>query len=126
MEKRQIFYHDSLNHNKGEAVDAMSCVSALIEAVILSEFGTGLNLKDLTIGNYCVPLDRLGKFELIDYVDNPKQDNGSDCGVFTVKGIDYYTRKLVPNFGPDDIPYFRRLICLELCDGRLRVPKWMT
>ena len=52
----------------------------------------------------------------------PKQDNCSDCGVFTLKGIDYISRNLVPNFSANDMPYFRLLITHELILGKLLTP----
>jgi hypothetical protein len=50
MGQRRIFYHDSLNHNKNEAMDAMRSVEALMQAVAASDFGAGFNFIQQGIG----------------------------------------------------------------------------
>lgn len=44
----------------------------------------------------------------------PQQNNGSDCGVFTLKFADYASEGLPFNFTHRDMPYFRRRIALEI------------
>jgi sentrin-specific protease 1 len=51
-----------------------------------------------------------------DYVPNdiPKQDNGSDCGVFMCKYADYLSDRLDLTFSAADMPYFRRRFLKDL------------
>ena len=59
----------------------------------------------------------------------PKQENGSDCGVFTLKFADFVARDAEINFTQGDMPFFRERIMLEIlqstilpsgCDGSSR------
>ncbi|EJU00992.1 cysteine proteinase [Dacryopinax primogenitus] len=57
----------------------------------------------------------------VDYAceDYPQQQNGSDCGVFTALGMEALTREAEFNFEQSNIPYFRRLMVLEIGRGKL-------
>ena len=53
----------------------------------------------------------------------PKQSNGSDCGMFSVKFADYRSRDLALDFGQRDMQYFRSRTAWELLLGRCIVAK---
>jgi sentrin-specific protease 1 len=48
----------------------------------------------------------------------PKQNNGSDCGMFSVKFADYRSRDLALGFGQRNMQYFRSRTAWELFQGR--------
>ncbi|WVN85972.1 uncharacterized protein L203_101130 [Cryptococcus depauperatus CBS 7841] len=79
--------------------------------------------------------DKKGKpMDLIGWVDifnknTPQQDNGSDCGVFTLQTLEALTRgrDLVENgfeFTAKNMPFFRRLMVWEIGEGRLEKRDW--
>lgn len=49
----------------------------------------------------------------------PHQNNGCDCGVFTLKFADYISERLPLKFSQKDMPYFRRRILLEIINGAI-------
>jgi hypothetical protein len=50
----------------------------------------------------------------------PKQTNGSDCGVYVCKFMDYLARDIQNiNFTQEDVFYFRYLIAIEILEGKL-------
>ncbi|KZP00782.1 cysteine proteinase [Calocera viscosa TUFC12733] len=52
--------------------------------------------------------------------DYPQQQNGSDCGMFTALGMEALARDADFNFEQQNIPYFRRLMVLEIGRGKLQ------
>ena len=58
---------------------------------------------------------------LIPSVDGtPQQNNGTDCGVFTVMFADFITDDLQLVFSQTDINLFRRKICANVLRGELK------
>jgi len=53
------------------------------------------------------------------FQDNPKQMNGSDCGMFSCMYAEYLSRKAKINFSQSDMPYFRRKMAYEISIARL-------
>ncbi|CEO95939.1 hypothetical protein PBRA_004629 [Plasmodiophora brassicae] len=49
----------------------------------------------------------------------PRQNNGCDCGVFTLKFADFLSDGLPLTFHQSDMPYFRRRCAKEITVGRL-------
>jgi len=49
----------------------------------------------------------------------PRQLNGCDCGVFTLKFADYISEDLPLTFSQSDMPYFRRKIVLEILNKQV-------
>jgi hypothetical protein len=64
-------------------------------------------------------LHMLSSFWKFRMIDTPKQTNGSDCGVFVCKYMDYLARHKPISFSQEDICYFRFLIGVEILEGRL-------
>ena len=58
-------------------------------------------------------------WESLHVTDIPRQNNGSDCGVFTIKFADYASEDRPFNFTHRDMPYFRRRIALEILFQRV-------
>lgn len=51
--------------------------------------------------------------------DVPRQENGSDCGVFTCIYAEHITRKAKFEFSQKDMPYFRQKMIYEITKGQL-------
>ncbi|KAH7858317.1 hypothetical protein Vadar_022344 [Vaccinium darrowii] len=50
-----------------------------------------------------------------EYVEDlPEQKNGSDCGMFMIKYVDFYSRGLGLHFKQEHMPYFRRRTAKEI------------
>jgi len=52
--------------------------------------------------------------------DNPKQDNGFDCGVFTIVCADYLLDNLPLSYSQEDMEFWRGKIAIDILRGRLR------
>lgn len=49
----------------------------------------------------------------------PQQNNGSDCGVYACQFAEYTSRNADFDFGPNDMPYFRRRMVYEIITSTL-------
>jgi sentrin-specific protease 1 len=49
----------------------------------------------------------------------PQQQNGSDCGVFTIEFAECRSRRAALTFSQRDMPFFRRKIALDIARGAL-------
>ena len=49
----------------------------------------------------------------------PRQENGSDCGVFALKYADYTVKDAALDFRQADMPYFRRRMMVEILRSTL-------
>lgn len=49
----------------------------------------------------------------------PQQENGFDCGVFSIICADYLTDDLPLDYGQNDMWYFRKKICASIIKGTL-------
>lgn len=58
-------------------------------------------------------------FTRVNIKDAPKQDNRSDCGIFSCKIAEYITKNAELNFTQKDIPQFRQKMILEILNGKL-------
>lgn len=52
----------------------------------------------------------------------PQQENGFDCGVFTITYADFITDDLPLSFTQDQMPLFRTKICANILHGSLKYP----
>ncbi|XP_048330044.2 uncharacterized protein LOC107419213 isoform X2 [Ziziphus jujuba] len=59
-------------------------------------------------------LPSLEPFTMAMIKDAPRQDNGGDCGVFTLKFIEYKSSEEDVLFGPDDISWFRKKYAVDV------------
>ena len=51
--------------------------------------------------------------------DTPAQENGSDCGVFTIRHCEFLSRRAALGFTQANMPYFRKRTIHELLSGEL-------
>ena len=61
-------------------------------------------------------------FKLQNVKDIPRQMNGSDCGMFTLKYAEYLSRNASITFTQEDMPYFRRRIVYEIVNNKVIHP----
>ena len=61
-------------------------------------------------------------FKLQNVKDIPRQMNGSDCGMFTLKYAEYLSRNAGITFTQEDMPYFRRRIVYEIVNNKVIHP----
>ena len=61
-------------------------------------------------------------FELENVKDIPKQMNGSDCGMFTLKYAEYLSRNASITFTQEDMPLFRRRMVYEIVKNQVIHP----
>ena len=65
----------------------------------------------------------LNEWELISTTDKvPQQENGFDCGVFTIMYADFITDDLPLKFSQNEMPLFRRKICANVLRGSINYP----
>ena len=63
------------------------------------------------------------EWELISTGDQiPQQENGFDCGVFSIMYADFITDDLPLIFSQDQMPMFRKKICANILRGSLNYP----
>ena len=62
------------------------------------------------------------EFKLQNVKDIPRQMNGSDCGMFTLKYAEYLSRNASITFTQEDMPYFRRRIVYEIVNNKVIHP----
>ena len=61
-------------------------------------------------------------FKLQNVKDIPRQMNGSDCGMFTLKYAEYLSRNVGITFTQEDMPYFRRRMVYEIVNNKVIHP----
>lgn len=52
----------------------------------------------------------------------PQQENGFDCGVFSIMYADFITDNLPLSFSQEDMPFYRKKICANILRGSLNYP----
>lgn len=75
-------------------------------------------LKDESLDKKKKPLDT-SEFKIENVADCPRQNNGSDCGVFSCMFAEYTCRNKEITFSQDNMEYFRRKMIQEICQGKL-------
>ena len=61
-------------------------------------------------------------WKLINIRDGPIQDNGCDCGVFTIALTDFKSDNLPLQYSHINMPYFRVKIPCDILRGKLEYP----
>merc|ERR1739838_940994 len=54
--------------------------------------------------------------------DIPRQMNGSDCGMFTLKYSEYLSRNASITFTQEDMPYYRQRMVYEIVNNKIIHP----
>ena len=62
------------------------------------------------------------EWQLGNQSDTPQQENGFDCGVFSIMFADFISDNLPLNFAQNLMPLFRRKICANILRGSLKYP----
>eukprot|EP01016_Furgasonia_blochmanni_P001812 TRINITY_DN1071_c0_g2_i3.p1 TRINITY_DN1071_c0_g2~~TRINITY_DN1071_c0_g2_i3.p1 ORF type:complete len:249 (-),score=73.44 TRINITY_DN1071_c0_g2_i3:388-1134(-) len=117
---KAIYFYDSLQPDPSRARVIMGNLKMFLKKIIETES------SDPTPAQPAFGEEPHQKINIADYENYsmeiarfPQQRNGSDCGVFMLKGIEYLSRGKTPSFSQGDIPFFRRLITYELVAGQL-------
>lgn len=58
-------------------------------------------------------------YEVLDKISGPRQENGYDCGVFTLKTAEVLARDKTLNFSQKDMPVLRRRMAYEIISQHL-------
>ncbi|EFO98019.1 CRE-ULP-1 protein [Caenorhabditis remanei] len=65
-----------------------------------------------------VPFDFAG-WTIEQMEDIPRQQNGSDCGVFTCQFAEWASRRTTPRFTQKNMPYYRKRMVYEIVSSKL-------
>lgn len=103
LRRRHIAYYDSIGGSSGTPA-CLNDIEAYLEAESLDKRGCGIDW-----GPWCKKV----------VVDLPRQQNGSDCGVFTCQYAECLARDVEIRFGQQHMPYFRRRIVYEILHTKL-------
>lgn len=101
LKNRTISYYDSMGQPNSRVLDAL--------ADYLREESLDKKKKTLDLSDWRV--------ESVKGV--PRQNNGSDCGVFSCMFAEYITRDRDITFSQENMPYFRQKMILEISTGKL-------
>ena len=104
LKNKGIHYYDSMGG------DNKRCLEALREY-----------LQEEHVDKKRTPLDTSG-YRLVIEKDIPQQQNGSDCGMFTLKFAEYLSRNARITFDQEDMPYFRNRMIYEIVAGDIKHP----
>jgi sentrin-specific protease 1 len=77
-------------------------------------------LSDESMDKLQTPLDAASwSLQTCDIATTPQQNNGSDCGMFTIAFADFLADNLPLRFTQADIPEFRVKVCASILRGSL-------
>lgn len=96
MKAKKFQYLDSLGGSDACALEVL--------ARYISDEAKDKTGKDIDVSSW--------ETELVD--DLPRQENGSDCGMFMIKYADFYSRGLSLSFFQTHMPYFRKRTAKEI------------
>jgi len=106
LRARRMEYYDSMGGTNDDALKLLRRYVADEVAAHHPEL-----VKEMDVLNW--PLVTPGRTKL------PQQNNGSDCGVFMLKFMDYASENRPFDFTFRDMPYFRRRIALEIANQQV-------
>ena len=107
VQRKEIHYYDSMRSSGQKYLDAMwqwACDEFKIKKGIL------LNKSE---------------WKIISFRDTPQQNNGTDCGVFTIMCADFVMDDLPiceATYSQADMPFFRQKIVNDIVRGYLDYP----
>ncbi|PWN40155.1 cysteine proteinase [Ceraceosorus guamensis] len=117
LRQRRFEFYDSMTG--GWAHDAAHALRAWLEAEWLAKKASSFDGKTLDTSGW----------DVYDCPTNPQQENGSDCGVFTVLMMEHLSRRdpcldedlreMEWNFAQSNVPYYRRRMIWELGNATL-------
>ena len=80
-------------------------------------------LKEESMDKKKLPFDMTG-WTLESVADIPRQQNGSDCGVFSCMFAEFITRNRPLSFSQQHMEYFRQKMVLEIVTGKMLLKKY--
>jgi hypothetical protein len=104
LKKKGVYFYDSMGSDKP------SILKLLLHY-----------LEQESLDKKKAPFDTSG-FEMENVKDIPRQMNGSDCGVFTLKYAEYLSRNASITFTQEHMPYYRRRMVYEIVKNNLIHP----
>ena len=104
LKKKGVYFYDSMGSDK---TDILKTLLSYLESEHMDKKKT--------------PFDTSG-FELENVKDIPRQMNGSDCGMFTLKYSEYLSRNASITFTQDDMPYYRSRMVYEIVTNKIIHP----
>ena len=103
MSDKRIQYFDSM------AGSGQTYISSLLQY-----------LCDESVDKLQTPLDKTSwKLQTCDRASTPQQNNGSDCGMFSIIFADFLADNLPLKFSQADIAEFRVKVCASILRGSL-------
>ena len=104
LKKKGVYFYDSYKPEEPESmgVDKTGILKLLLKY-----------LEDEHQDKKKSPFDT-SDFTMENVKDIPKQMNGSDCGMFTLKYAEYLSRNASLTFTQEDMPYYRRRMIYEV------------
>lgn len=96
LKKKGVYFYDSMGSDK---TDILKALLKYLEQEHMDKKKSAFDTSG---------------FEMENVKDIPRQMNGSDCGVFTLKYAEYLSRNASITFTQDDMPYFRRRMVYEI------------
>lgn len=102
LQQRRFEYYDSLGGSNPECLRFLR--RYVVDELTAQSVGGAAKAKELAVDSW---LDLTVK-------GIPQQNNGSDCGVFTMIFANYLAENRPFDFTFRDMPYFRRRIALEI------------
>ncbi len=104
LRKKGVYFYDSMGSDKNDILK------------MLIKY-----LEDESMDKKKKAYDTSG-FTMENVKDIPRQMNGSDCGMFTLKYSEYLSRNAPISFTQEDMPYFRRRMVYEIVNNSVIHP----
>ena len=104
LKKKCVNFYDSMGSDKN---DILKALLNYLEKEHMHKKNSPFDTSDFTLENV---------------KEIPKQMNGSDCGMFTLKYAEYLSRNASITFTQEDMPYFRRRMVYEIVNNRVIHP----
>ena len=104
LKKKGVFFYDSMGSDKN---DILKALLKYLQSEHKNKKNSDFDTSD---------------FHLENVKEIPKQMNGSDCGMFTLKYAEYLSRNASITFTQEDMPYFRRRMVYEIVNNKVIHP----
>ena len=104
LKKKGVYFYDSMGSDKD---DILKVLLKYLEQEHMDKKKAPFDTSDFTRENV---------------KDIPRQMNGSDCGMFTLKYAEYLSRNASITFTQEDMPYFRRRMVYEIVKNNVIHP----
>jgi len=104
LKKKGVYFYDSMGSDK---TDILKTLLNYLESEHMDKKKS--------------PFDTSG-FEIENVKDIPRQMNGSDCGMFTLKYSEYLSRNASITFTQENMPYYRSRMVYEIVTNKIIHP----